>query len=41
MKMKAINTTGLASLCFSDRFLNPFGINHRKSDDWMQYDVLH
>jgi S-formylglutathione hydrolase FrmB len=28
------------SLCFSDRYINPFGINHRKSDDWMQYDYV-
>jgi hypothetical protein len=28
------------NLYVSDKYVNPFGINHRRSDDWMEYDYV-
>lgn len=38
--VKDKDTFRRTSLYFSDKYLNPFGINHRISDDWFKYDYV-
>ncbi len=38
--VKDNDTYRRTSLYFSDKYLNPFGINHRISDDWFSYDYV-
>lgn len=38
--LKDHGTFHRTDLLISDRYVNPYGINHRKSDDWFEYDYV-